>query len=222
MKSCMPCHKARMNVDLYLWILAGNEVGNAVFETLSEESIMAQFNYVGKELWQVPELPSHTDSVSLGFANCCFLPCTLMFEENGVCWMGARRWKLNTATFSTPAESALACSTLPFLQGLVCSVECTGLKLSICKIKCSVRPESCYLCRCVCKDTVLKLFHVLSSMPSSHYVQKASAVLWERSCAPAGLSAHVSCPLEPKGVNCFRGTSDQVGSNLTTFERGPD
>lgn len=41
-----------MNVDLNFWILAGSEVGNALFETLSEESIMAQFNCVGKELWQ--------------------------------------------------------------------------------------------------------------------------------------------------------------------------
>lgn len=41
-----------MNVDLHFWILAGNGVGNALLETLSEESIMAQFNDAGKEFWQ--------------------------------------------------------------------------------------------------------------------------------------------------------------------------
>lgn len=83
------------------------------------------------------------------------------------------------ATFSTPAQSALACSTLRFPQGFVCSVVCTGLKLSTCNINCSVGCMSPYICidMHIMTRIVLKLFCMLLSMNSSNYVQKASPVL---------------------------------------------
>lgn len=213
MKSCMLCHKACMNVDLHCWILAGNEVGNALLETLSEESIMARFNYVGKGLWQGAWASITCGQHISGF--CLLLSLALHTGVSGeqCLWMGVQRWKLNRVTFSAPAEFTLPCSRLPFPQGFVCSVECTTLKWRVCSINCSVCPESCYLYRAVCSETVLKVFHVLSSKPSPNWEQKASPVLWGCSWAPLS-SPHASCPLEPKGW----ALSSSAASNLITCD----